>query len=291
VIKRQRAFTLIELLVVIAIIALLMAILMPALQRVKKQAKTVICQAHLKEWATIFAMYTDSNNGYFPERRGGGSAYGRWMDSMREYYITTEDIRCCPTATKLANPTGEVGANIWGGPFTAWGKLYATSGRTPGYYGSYGINGYLYVPIGTVYGKPPERFWRTANVKGVGNIPLFLDCWAWCGWIDDTDTPPEYDGQIRTGDVDSINRFCLNRHEGFINGAFLDYSVSCSHSSGVVYIIQPTPGLQPAVSCRPTGKIMGPAGWQNLRTIERITAALKQAKKNCFAELIINTEL
>jgi prepilin-type N-terminal cleavage/methylation domain-containing protein len=223
--KGQRAFTLIELLVVIAIIALLMAILMPALQRVKKQAKTVICQAHLKEWATIFAMYTDSNNGYFPERRGGGSAYGRWMDSMREYYITTEDIRCCPTATKLANPTGEVGANIWGGPFTAWGKLYATSGRTPGYYGSYGINGYLYVPIGTVYGKPPERFWGTANVKGVGNIPMFLDCWAWCGWIDDTDTPPEYDGQIRTGDVDSINRFCLNRHEGSINAAFLDYTV------------------------------------------------------------------
>jgi prepilin-type N-terminal cleavage/methylation domain-containing protein len=226
---KHKGFTLIELLVVIAIIALLMAILMPALQRVKKQAKTVMCQAHLKEWATIFAMYTDDNNGNFPERKSGSGTYGRWMDSMRDYYITAEDIRLCPVANKLANPSMlTTGVDWWGSTFVAWGRIPtwgASGNRTAGYYGSYGINGYVYVPIGEVYGKPPERFWRTPNVKGANNIPMFMDCYFWCGWPDDTNTPPEYDGWQQRSDADAINRFCLNRHDGAINAAFVDYSV------------------------------------------------------------------
>ena len=54
---KRTAFTLIELLVVIAIIAVLMAILMPALNRVKRQARNVACQANLNQWGLFFAMY------------------------------------------------------------------------------------------------------------------------------------------------------------------------------------------------------------------------------------------
>ncbi|MCH7559665.1 MAG: type II secretion system protein, partial [Planctomycetes bacterium] len=64
--RRRNGFTLIELLVVIAIIALLMAILMPSLQRVRKQAKAVACQSNLKQWGLVFRMYTNDNDGYFP---------------------------------------------------------------------------------------------------------------------------------------------------------------------------------------------------------------------------------
>ena len=52
--RRRRAnsvaFTLIELLVVVSVIALLIAILMPALQRVRKQARAVACQSNLHQW-------------------------------------------------------------------------------------------------------------------------------------------------------------------------------------------------------------------------------------------------
>ncbi|MFH1881341.1 MAG: type II secretion system protein [Planctomycetota bacterium] len=222
-------FTLIELLVVIAIIALLMAILMPALQRVKKQAEGVTCQSNLRQWGTIFAMYTDDNEGYFPERKSGGDAYGRWMDSMREYYITAEDIRLCPVAKKIANPDMIQGIDWWGSTFTSWGNIPgwdAGGQRTIGYYGSYGVNGFIYVPVGSdVYGKATHRFWRTINVKGGNNIPMFLDCYFWCGWPDDDDTPPEYDGHQLRPDENAMNRFCLNRHEGHVNIIFMDYHV------------------------------------------------------------------
>jgi prepilin-type N-terminal cleavage/methylation domain-containing protein len=61
-------FTLIELLVVISIVALLMAILTPALQRVRRQARAVACQANLRQWGILYATYTADNHGYLPSR-------------------------------------------------------------------------------------------------------------------------------------------------------------------------------------------------------------------------------
>jgi prepilin-type N-terminal cleavage/methylation domain-containing protein len=52
---KRKDFTLIELSVVIAIIALLMAILMPALGRVRKQAKATACQANLHQWSLVWS--------------------------------------------------------------------------------------------------------------------------------------------------------------------------------------------------------------------------------------------
>ena len=52
-----------------------------------------------------------------------------------------------------------------------------------------------------------------------------MDCYFWCGWPDDDDTPPLSDGAKITGDENAMNRFFLNRHDGHVNAVFLDYAV------------------------------------------------------------------
>lgn len=74
--KKPKAFTLIELLVVIAIIAILMAILMPALNRVKEQGKRAVCLGNLKQLALTWIMYADDNDGKIVNGEASGSGNG-----------------------------------------------------------------------------------------------------------------------------------------------------------------------------------------------------------------------
>ena len=105
---RKKGFTLIELLVVIAILALLMAILMPALSRVREQGKTIICRSNLNQYGIGMRMYLDENDYYFPETSNwmkstssGWVREGETPDGQLWPYIKNLDCHMCPRFAQL----------------------------------------------------------------------------------------------------------------------------------------------------------------------------------------------
>ena len=228
--NRQKGFTLIELLVVIAIIALLMSILMPAMQRVKQQAKTISCRANLRQWTFYFQMYTEDHDGKF---QAGVSTPGytghsnHWMNALRSYYKNDPKTRCCPTAMKPLVDENHIQSPQFN-VFSAWGRFWGDGFDPAGEYGSYGINGWVENP-------PPDRKtvyedfetvnnWRTPNVKSAGYIPLFMDALRFNVFPRDRDTPPPVQ-DLAWASMEHMRRICIDRHDGFINMAFLDWTV------------------------------------------------------------------
>ncbi len=88
---RRVGFTLVELLVVIAIIAILMALLMPAISRAKMKANQTSCLNNMRQLTLAATMYANDYNEEFPARRVPTNA---WPHKLKPYFVTWQIIAC-----------------------------------------------------------------------------------------------------------------------------------------------------------------------------------------------------
>ncbi|RMD76597.1 MAG: type II secretion system protein [Lentisphaerae bacterium] len=95
---RRLPFTLIELLVVIAIISLLASMLLPVLGRTREKARRANCMANLKQIGTSLLMYSDEQQGFFPD-----TPVGRNFEPLNTMgYLHDGLVYGCPSRVNIA---------------------------------------------------------------------------------------------------------------------------------------------------------------------------------------------
>jgi prepilin-type N-terminal cleavage/methylation domain-containing protein/prepilin-type processing-associated H-X9-DG protein len=233
--KKPKGFTLIELLVAIAIISLLMAILLPTLNRVKSQARTVACQSNLHQWGLMFSTYVIDNNGKFFVSAAGNT----WVEPMQPYYRNCKDsLFLCPMATRhyVGDPNSlftdpaidtVTKKRFWALKYIGAGtKTHAWLLFEPKPLCSYGLNDWVMDrAAGGASGMD------TSNVKDASNVPVFGDC-VWRGARPHYLDPPLGDGDFPLrdplnpdGNYSAMQYFCIDRHGAGVNNVFMDGSV------------------------------------------------------------------
>ena len=230
--NKHRGFTLIELLVVISIIALLIAILLPALSAATTSGRDAACKSNLRQWGIALTAYTTDNDDTFPRYAGGAPYY-----AIRDYW-RDEKLKLCPEATKPTQ-SAALGAYTLGGAANAYDEARHDpdgDGTPNSEVGSYGANGMCNAKGG--WGIPailPSENYFTDVAMTDSNVPLYSDA-MWTALLPgannaagDDPGPTEYGGSTIVSF--GVPRAAIRRHfkknsnvvfaDGHVEGVYL----------------------------------------------------------------------
>lgn len=245
----RRGFTLIELLVVVGIIALLIGMLVPALNVVGRLGRSTECQSNLKQHHNAYQSYANANLGRVFQFREKHT----YIEVLQPYMDDKLEIRFCPEARPIQEFDIEELASdpsvpqdqqdqlanlrdLSGSWKTAWLRLTPEGPRQ----GSYGLNGFMYGTAGEGKGGAdwlsggsaelkkmfPKAWFNGLNVTNGFITPVFADATHPDGWPHHDDQEPKDFGGYGSPDPPTfgkqMTRFMISRHGEKINIAFAD---------------------------------------------------------------------